>query len=309
MKSQEKINQLRSLIKKELTPLITHDYWLLEVPYYQNVGDALIWQGELDFLKGFPYGCKGMSSFQTPVPSTIQQDDIILLQGGGNFGDLWEHPQNYRNQVIEQYPNNKIIIFPQSVFWQDNRNMKAYAEFLSRHLNVTICARDTYSYNLLSENFKNDILLLPDMAFCIDTKRWKKPQEAKTSLLMKREDKEQKTFAEIEELIAQGDITICDWLPFTEEAWQKDWLRRTRKYLPFLNSWYAQHFYLPYMVSSGVQLIGSHKKINSTRLHAAILSILLGKENDLVWFDNSYGKNFNFYETWLSDVDGITFIR
>jgi pyruvyl transferase EpsO len=309
MKSQEKIKQLRSIIKKELTPLISHDYWLLEVPYYPNVGDALIWKGELDFLKRMPYRCKGTSSYETPIPSTIKKDDVILLQGGGNFGDLWEHPQNYRNKVIERYPDNSIIILPQSAYWENEQNMITCAEFMKKHMNVIICARDNYTYELLRRNFRNQILLVPDMAFCIDTTEWDRPKLSQKTLLLKRSDKEQKTYAEIENLMLEKNLTICDWLPFSEDAWQKDWLRRTKKYFPFLNSWYAQHFYLPYMVHSGVQLIGSHKKIYSTRLHAAILSILLGKGNDLIWFDNSYGKNFNFYETWLSDLDGITFIR
>lgn len=309
MTSKEKINQLQTIIINNLTLLINHDYWLLEVPYYPNVGDALIWQGELDFLKRLPYRCKGMSSYETPIPQTIGKNDIILLQGGGNFGDLWEHPQSYRNKVIEKYPNNKVIILPQSVFWQDEHNMFACADFMAKHMNVTICARDKYSYELLQKNFKNNIILLPDMAFCIDTRKWDYHKVTKQALLLKREDKEQKPYAEIEELIAKDNMTICDWIPFTEDCWQKNWLRRTRKYLPFLNSWYAAHFYLPYMVNSGIQLIGSHEKIYSTRLHAAILSVLLDKAKDLTWFDNSYGKNANFYESWLKDVDGITFIE
>ncbi len=51
------------------------------------------------------------------------------------------------------------------------------------------------------------------------------------------------------------------------------------------------------------------QRIYSTRLYAIILSLLLGKDSDLYWFDNSYGKNSSFYETWLSDLDGIKFIK
>ena len=49
MNTIQKIHQLQVFVKEALTPLVTSDYWLLEVPYYTNVGDTLIWQGELDF--------------------------------------------------------------------------------------------------------------------------------------------------------------------------------------------------------------------------------------------------------------------
>ena len=110
MTGLEKKYQLQTLIENTLTPLINHDYWLLEVPYYTNLGDTLIWQGELDFLRKLPYKCKGMYSYETPIPDGIGINDIILLQGGGNFGDLWTNPHEYRMRVIEKYPNNKIII-------------------------------------------------------------------------------------------------------------------------------------------------------------------------------------------------------
>ena len=309
MNTIDKIEQLQGLIKEALTPLIDSDYWLLEVPYYPNVGDTLIWQGELDFLSTLPYKRKGMQSYFTEIPMNIPKDEIILLQGGGNFGDIWPLPQEYRMHVVQQYPDNKIVFFPQTVWFEHEENMKECAEALSKHKHLTICARDKVSYEILKKNFTNEILLVPDMAFCIDMSRWATPQPTKEALLLKREDKELKEHSELLELTKKGDITICDWLPFSEECWQKTWFRRTRKYVPIMYDWYARHIFQPYLIHSGIQLIGSHKKIYSTRLHAAILSILLGKADDLIWFDNSYGKNSSFYDTWLSDVDGIKFIR
>lgn len=309
MNAVQKIHQLQGLIKEALTPLITSDYWLLEVPYYTNVGDTLIWQGELDFLKELPYMRKGMSSYYTDIPNNIGEDDVILMQGGGNFGDLYYDPQNYRMQIVEMYPNNKIIFLPQTVWFEHEENMKECADALAKHKKLTICARDKVSFEILKKNFTNEILLVPDMAFCIDMKRRRKPNETKEALLLKRDDKELKEYAELTKLVEQGNVTIRDWLPFTEECWQKTWFRRTKKYVPTFYDWYARNIFRPYLINSGIQLIGSHKKIYSTRLHATILSILLNKADDLTWFDNSYGKNSSFYETWLSDVDGIRFIK
>lgn len=60
MNFPEKIGQLRQIISDTLTPLITRDYLLLDVPYHGNIGDTLIWQGETDFLNTLPYKCKGV---------------------------------------------------------------------------------------------------------------------------------------------------------------------------------------------------------------------------------------------------------
>ena len=49
--------------------------------------------------------------------------------------------------------------------------------------------------------------------------------------------------------------------------------------------------------------LGAYKTIYTTRLHAAILGVLLGKK--VVFMDNSYGKNRGFYETWFKDCDAV----
>lgn len=312
MNSQTKKKQLQENIESQLSSLITGDYWLLNVPYHPNVGDTLIWQGELDFLEKFPYKCKGMRSFYSPIPTNIGKEDLILIHGGGNFGDLWELPQEWQMNVVQMYPENKILFFPQTVWFGDEKNLKECAKVLSNHKNLTICARDEYSYKVLKKNFMNNILLVPDMAFCIDMTKWKTYSATKDTLLLKRDDRELKVTPEIEQIENASNVTITDWQTFAEDTWQKRWFRRTKKYLPMfprMYDWYAYAIFRPYLVNSGIKLICSHRKIDSTRLHAIILCILLGRDKGMVWFDNSYGKNSQFYNTWLSDVEGITFVK
>ena len=309
MQAREIKSQLKRHIITQLEPLINHNYWLLEVPYYTNIGDGLIWQGELDFLKTLPHKCKGMFSYNSGVPQNISQEDIILLQGGGNFGDIWPLPQDYRMRVTKMYPNNKIIIFPQTVWFENEDNLKECAKQYSNCSDLTICARDKKSYDTLKHYFTNNILLMPDMAFCIDMSKWKSYTPTKEALFIRREDKELKMTDELALLGTSKEITITDWPTFTEQCWQKTWFRRTRKYLPVLYDWYAHYIFRPYLIDSGIKLISSYNKIFSTRLHAAILCILLNKAKELTWFDNSYGKNLDFYETWLKDCEGIKFVK
>ena len=67
--------------------------------------------------------------------------------------------------------------------------------------------------------------------------------------------------------------------------------------------WYAQCFLLPALVRAGVEFVSRYRYVYTTRLHVMILSVLLGKE--CTFFDNTYGKNSAFYETWLKDLPGV----
>ena len=112
---------LKENIFAELKEIIDRDYVLLDLPNYRNIGDQLIYIGELDFLKKLPFNCLLSSSvtfFNNPIAN-----QMILLQGGGNFGDLYPVHQNYRENIIIQYPNNKILIFPTSLHFDDERKM------------------------------------------------------------------------------------------------------------------------------------------------------------------------------------------
>lgn len=69
---------------------------------------------------------------------------------------------------------------------------------------------------------------------------------------------------------------------------------------------FASIFLKTYLIKKGGRFLCRYNKIYTTRLHVAILAILLNKP--FVFFDNSYGKNRFFYETWLKDLDNIYFI-
>ena len=60
---KEFINNQRDLIVRTLKPLINSDYALLDVPNHPNIGDNLIWAGELAFLKEhIGYKCKSSAN-------------------------------------------------------------------------------------------------------------------------------------------------------------------------------------------------------------------------------------------------------
>lgn len=88
---EEKCERLRRCIEKQLIPLINNDYVLWELPYYENIGDLLIWKGELFLLKQLPYKKLNSCSLFTYKYKEFSSKTIILLNGGvilGIYGAL-----------------------------------------------------------------------------------------------------------------------------------------------------------------------------------------------------------------------------
>ena len=307
------IGRLATAVRTAILPLVDSDYVLLDCPYHYNIGDSLIWQGELDLLKGSPHRMLSHSSVFTRNDRTpIDPSTLILLHGGGNFGDLWRLHTLYRLEVTARYPGNRIVVLPQTVHYADPEIMKADAEAFSRHPNLTLCARDERSYAILKENFANPALLVPDSAFCIDMGRFRSllPAAPSGTLYLKRRDRE---LAASGAAIPAG-ADVRDWpssnkwsragltffllrgaaIAFRGEHGRRGAFRRAAA--SSADNFALRHF-LPHAVETGVRFIGSYERIYTTRLHGAILSMLCDRPFSLV--DNSYGKNSSFFETWL----------
>lgn len=310
-KYQGIVGGLAAKVREALTPLITSDYVLLDCPYHYNTGDSLIWQGELDFLESLPFRMLGHSSvFTYNRRRVIDPSTLILLHGGGNFGDLWRRHSEFRLSIAEAYPQNRIIVLPQTVWYSDRDTMRADAEAFARHPNLTICARDARSYELLKENFDNEALLVPDMAFCIDMERYAADvcDDPQGQLYLRREDRELDTASE--NIPAGADVR--DWpssVRFSRTGLTFRLLRGAA--IAFGMSRrpgaaydracaatdnFALTRFLPHAISAGVEFVSSYDHITTTRLHGAILSMLVGRPFTLV--DNNYGKLSTFFDTW-----------
>lgn len=302
--------ELKNIIYNRLYPLIDNNYVLYEVPFYNNVGDLLIWEGENQFLKSIKYKMVDCCSIYTYKENKhLSSNIIILLQGGGNFGDIWRVHQEFRLKIIQEHPNNKIIIFPQTVYYQNHKTMLRDAEIMKQHKNLTICARDIVSYNLLKKYFSNNILLVPDMAFCIPPKQLLSHishNQTNKTLYLKRKDKEFKNG--IKHNFENQSIDIYDWPCMTHNDFVQILFKiflRLKSYK--LSLWYAQHIYKGYLIKNSVKFVSQYKEIYTSRLHTSILCTLLERKHHIL--DNSYGKNKNFYDTWFKDLEDVEFIE
>lgn len=309
----DKIEELRCNVRGKLLPLIDGDYVYLDLPYHENLGDTLIWEGTLNFLKEIPHRCIYSTGKDNYVAPKLAPGNVILLHGGGNFGDLWPEHHEFRKRVISEYPRNKVIILPQSVHYDDESKLDADAAFFGKYPDVVICVRDKESERMLKARFRNEILLIPDMAFFIDVKcggvrNADVPTGSPRIMLARRLDKEAPR--DVDFTVVPDTAEIRDWptletYPSEIFGCLEGELRRCRRW----KRWFGidrkartiDRFWLekvrPEYVRRAVEFIGGYDEVWSTRLHVTILAMLLGKQVHVL--DNSYHKTRNFLSTWF----------
>lgn len=194
------------IVDSVLFPLVGKKCALLDAPYYSNVGDVMIWEGMEQFILRHKIECVYRSSIETFQYRELASDVVIFLVGGGNFGDLWRGCQNFRLKIMELYPNNRIIVFPQSICYQKKDLMLQDAELMSKHNDLYLSARDEASYKILKQYFSlNNVLLLPDMALTLDLST-DVPALHKTLLLL-RNDQESVDYSSI----SRDNVDVHDW--------------------------------------------------------------------------------------------------
>ena len=318
MTRNELIRHLRREIAARLTGLVDQDYVLMGLPYYLNIGDILIWEGIRQYLETLPYKCRN-AGYRYREEGRIREDTLILLQGGGNFGDLWRWIQDERLAILRRHPKNPALLFPVSCCYENVELLRQDAAELAAYPNLTICARDNASYELLVQNFKNRILLVPDMAFFIEPEPLRGTKVVRGRLYLKRTDKELAAGQGPMPPAPPDGLTTADWPCLEREPWHWLWYKRILGWgrhargkrgvwrisdqVIQLSDLFYHHICRRFLIRQGASFIGRYREIVTTRLHAAILAILMDKSVLLV--DDANGKISGFYRTWLNGVDGV----
>ncbi len=313
MKSFEKIKLLKENISTSLSSVINpgEKVILTDLPYHSNIGDLLIWEGERQYLNSINCHCLSSSSYSTFTFPNYSSEITLLLHGGGNFGDLWRDSQEFRLKIISRYKQNKIIIFPQSVYYVNKKLVVEDSQIFSHHKHLFICARDIKSYHFLKDNFpKNGVILVPDMAFFISDavlNKYRNVSMKEVPLYVRRKDKESQNL--VEKVLA---TERSDWPSVEHYYLQTIIMSGMNKFsrLKISGNWskkitdtYADKYFREFLIDLGCKFLGNYPEIITDRLHAMILGVLLHKE--VRYIDNNSGKLSNFVETWFNDLDSV----
>ncbi len=272
--------------------------YYLDIPIHSNIGDHLIMQGSLKFFQKNNIRVKHIASaidFQFPK---LEKNIVIILHGGGNLGDLYDLHQQFRKKIIQTYPDNRIIIFPQTIHFESNDNYMACCQQYTQHKDLHICLRDKNSYQL-ALNMSKNIYLIPDMAHSLYPIK-SCTQPLYTELFLKRNDKESNssiTKIEVDTTIDWDNITGKYGLYIIKKFFKT--LRFSKRYKIKLLRTITIRLWIKYsefLTHRAIKLFSKYENVLTDRLHAHLLSCLMNKKN--IVLDNSYGKNYSYIQLW-----------
>ncbi len=171
---QDVIGSLSAKIDRVAGPLLPGGdvpVALLDFPNHYNVGDSAIWLGETDWLRrqraNVSYVCDVETYSKERLAARIGERGVILLHGGGNLGDFWYHHQQFRERVIQDFPANRIIQLPQTIYFVNAWAADQCATVFNSHPDLTILCRDQPSIEFARKRFDGARVLCPDMALAL----------------------------------------------------------------------------------------------------------------------------------------------
>jgi pyruvyl transferase EpsO len=275
---------------------------LVEFPDYANVGDSAIWLGQRRWLRrsGIRTAyASTMATYDRDVLAARVGSGVILLQGGGNLGDLWQRHQQFRERVIADFPEHRIIQLPQTITFQNLENLRRARAVFNAHPNLTLLVRDRRSLELARNEFRVTSLLCPDMAFLLGTLRRPAPPQVEV-LWLARSDKESRgAWPRFDKAGAgrldwrvdevSGMVTAARFLT-QQIAHRGRAVRPAWACQPWLFDVIAQQ-----RLTRGCRILTRGRVVVTDRLHGHILCLLMGIPH--VILDTAFGKIRAFYDT------------
>jgi exopolysaccharide biosynthesis predicted pyruvyltransferase EpsI len=266
---------------------------LVDFPDHSNVGDSAIWLGEIEAIKAitglYPaYSC-ALSAYDAAALKAAVPEGPILIHGGGNFGDLWPEHQDFREQICLDFPDRVIVQLPQSIHFKSEARKAQAQRILGAHGRFFLWARDQDTLSRAQE-FDVEVSVTPDMAFVLGPLHVRRAPWCPLVALL-RIDQEKTRTSRLEAALP-AHTRHADWL---EEEVAPLWA--LEDYLAGrVGASEGLTRLAEVRVARGLELLASGHRVLSDRLHAHILSLLLGRPHFAL--DSAYGKVFAFIESW-----------
>jgi exopolysaccharide biosynthesis predicted pyruvyltransferase EpsI len=304
--------QLSKRIDETLAPLIAghaQRICIIDPPDHPNVGDNAIFLGELAFLRrNFPHAridFFDVGNYTSACDRFIQECSIILMHGGGNFGEIWPRHHAIRMEILKRFPGKPIVQFPQSISFATQAGIDSTARAIERQGNLTLLVRDRKSQAFAEKHFPCTTVLCPDMAFALgDLAR--QPASLDFLCLLRGDKEVVMDHSRLLKVLANlgGSLEVADWIKMPDSpvgrrdkalgrAWRRfPWtIGLTQSFALRVRERYARE-----RLAFGLGLLSRGSMVITDRLHAHVLCCLLGVRHLL--FDSLDGKVSALYDAW-----------
>lgn len=307
---------LKQELKKIVELINKEDAFYFDYPMHLNVGDLLIYAGTEAFFKEYNINIRLRRCLQTfdinEVKKNITKNTTIICHGGGNLGDLYPLLQKLREELVINFPNNRIILLPQTGYFSNQDEMKKSAAIFSAHKDCHLFARDLPTLELL-KNFSDKVILCPDMAHQLYGEfplKNKVESLEKNKLYFLRKDIEASQLEKNIESTLPTSAVVKDWddiVTSNDIMYARIYSKLARisniSHLSIFKDkindlWYKHTLNI---IERARNEFMKYDLVVTSRLHGHIFSCLLGIPNQVC--DNSYGKNLGYYNQWTKDID------
>jgi len=286
---------------------------LIDEPVHRNVGDHLIHLGITQFFREHDISIVARahtySYHHVWLGRRITRDTVLVCCGGGHFGDLYPAHQTLREQLVRDFPQNRIVVLPQSLYFEDKDRMRRAGDIFRNHTDFHLFLRDQDSRQRAEVLGLDKLYLAPDMAHALYPIRAEshisEPRGGRLSLL--RQDREGADQARPEETEASASdwsdiVRPPDTLALAGLVAAFRVLRRVGS-LKVLETLLDRR--RAALVERGITLLAGYEEIVTSRLHGALLGLLLGKQVRML--PSLTGKAEAYHATWLKDHAGCEY--
>ena len=287
---------------------------LFGVPTHGNIGDAAIVVAEEKFIKDNLSDYEYISVLEEEetkenieqFQKIIRDEDIILLHGGGNFGDKYIELEEKRRMIITAFPNNKIILMPQTIHFSDNENGKMELEkskkIYGNHKNLTLVAREKVSLEIMKREFSNNnVIFTPDIVMYLNETE---QRERKGALLAIRIDMEKvltdEQIEQIKEIVSRNFESVKrtdTYLGFENIKVTEDGVEGDTQILPEMRN---------KVVNDKLEEFRNAELIITDRMHGMILSTITS--TPCIAFSN-YNHKIKSTFDWIKDQKYVKFLE
>lgn len=274
--------------------------FLFQTPNHTNIGDHAIAQAEIDFLNTHFPDCLVVEVnqnvhvyFLKNLKSYVSKEDVVLIHGGGNFGNQYPHEEYIRRSVIQSFPSNKIVSFPQTIYFTRHgagpAQLEKTKQIVAAHKQLTLIAREQVSYELMTSYFPGTkVLLTPDIVLSMNKIE---PETNREGILMVlREDDEKVLSSDQHQTLATIADRYFDKVTYSDMHYHKG-VRNKRERKEVLDFKFAQF--------KRAQLV------ITDRLHGMVLAAIT--QTPCIAFSNYNQKVSGTYK-WVEELNYIKFV-
>ncbi|MBQ9314472.1 MAG: glycosyltransferase [Clostridia bacterium] len=235
--------------------------------------------------------------FADDLYKKVSKEDIIYITGGGNTGTLWRQEQTRINKVLDVFKDNKIIIFPQTIYYADDEFGQECFEkdlkFYQKCSNLEFQCRDKKTFDFVTQRINIPAVLTKDIALSLDYRHFNYNRSGiifcfRNDLEMNIQENQRKMIIDMIEKKYQDekfefiDTVLKEKEEYTYEEAKKEFNQMIKKF-------------------------ASSKLIITDRLHGMIFATIT--DTPCIAINNLSGKVKGVYDTIKEESSNIIFIE